>query len=62
MQGKQQPAPEPAHETGGRPDVEPGPARLHHAPDDDPALAPHGEAPELDELNPGDGPGQTPGE
>jgi hypothetical protein len=58
-----QPPPSPATEGGtpeGRPDDEPGPARPSSAPEG--PHAPEGRAPSLDDIEPGDGPGQTPGE
>lgn len=43
------------------PDTEPGPAEMPG--DRQPIVqAPGGEAPDMSEINPGDGPGQSPGE
>jgi hypothetical protein len=44
-----------------RPEHEPGPAERSTAPADRP-LAPDGDAPDLGEIQPGEGPGQSPGE
>jgi hypothetical protein len=57
--------PSPPEATGvgqdqSRPAAEPGPARPSEAPEA--PRAPEGNAPDLDELQPGSGPGQTPGE
>jgi hypothetical protein len=52
----------PAADRSGRPAVEPGPARLRGAPPEELQTAPEGDAPDLAGINPGEGPGQTPGE
>lgn len=43
------------------PQDEPGPAELTGSPDPGP-IAPHDPAPDLKDIESGDGPGQTPGE
>jgi hypothetical protein len=57
MDDQQRDAPADPH----HPPEEPGPAELTSAAEPGP-IAPHDPAPDLADIEPGDGPGQTPGE